>query len=289
MSDRRTIDEFHKLFYQSWLTTWANTRWLGVAAEKPPSDFWVYQEILHEVRPELIIETGTRFGGTARFLASVCDLLDHGRVITIDIEDLASSDTVRPPHPRITYLTGSSTSSEIIDQIRKEAGSSDGVLVILDSDHSMTHVTDELRLYAPIVTTGSYLIVEDTQVNGHPIIPEHGPGPMEAVEVFLRESPEFVPDVAREKFLVTFNPSGFLKRVGAESAESRALLAEQRARGDRDELQAAREQMAGLEARISALEEEKAGLQGALSSLEQSLSWKATAPLRGAKRRVKGS
>jgi len=82
--------------------------------------------------------------------------------------------------------------------------------VILDSDHSRDHVLDELRLYAPLVTSGSYVIVEDTNINGHPVLPQFGPGPMEALDEFLRESDEFSIDDQREKFFLTFNPRGFL-------------------------------------------------------------------------------
>ena len=84
---------------------------------------------------------------------------------------------------------------------------------ILDSDHTEAHVSRELELLAPYVTPGSYLIVEDTNINGHPTYPTFGPGPYEAVSTFLRAHPEFVVDTAREKFLMTFNPGGFLRRV----------------------------------------------------------------------------
>jgi cephalosporin hydroxylase len=86
------------------------------------------------------------------------------------------------------------------------------VLVILDSDHSRDHVLDELRIYSRWVTPGSYLIVEDTNVNDHPALPEHGPGPMEALEEFLAETDEFEIDAPREKFFLTFNPRGFLRK-----------------------------------------------------------------------------
>jgi cephalosporin hydroxylase len=93
------------------------------------------------------------------------------------------------------------------------ARASGTVMVVLDSDHSAAHVLDELRAYAPLVTPGSYLVVEDTNINGHPVFDSFGPGPTEAVTKFLDESSAFVVDRSREKFLLTFNPSGWLRRV----------------------------------------------------------------------------
>jgi len=87
------------------------------------------------------------------------------------------------------------------------------VLVLLDSDHSRDHVLKELQSYAPLVTPGSYVVVEDTNLDGHPVFPEFGPGPMEAVAEFLGSDSHFEVDRTREKFLMTFNPGGFLKRV----------------------------------------------------------------------------
>ena len=86
-------------------------------------------------------------------------------------------------------------------------------MVVLDSDHSKAHVRRELDRYREFVTVGSYLVVEDTNVNGHPVMPEHGPGPFEAVQEFLPEHPEFQIDHAREKFLLTYFPGGYLKRI----------------------------------------------------------------------------
>ena len=204
-----TVAQFHLLsFYGGALQ---QTYWLGVPILKSPLDCWVYQELIQELRPDLIIETGTDLGGSALFLASMCDLVGHGRVITIDIRSAA-----RATHPRITFLVGDSTSAEILEQVRRAAEGAERVLVILDSDHHATHVARELRAYREFVTPGSYLVVEDTNVNGHPVMPEHGPGPFEAVEEFLREDPEFVADRSREKFLLTYFPNGFLKRVARD-------------------------------------------------------------------------
>ncbi len=89
-------------------------------------------------------------------------------------------------------------------------------MVILDSDHSQAHVARELEILAPYVTPDSYLIVEDTNINGHPTYPSFGPGPFEALERFIADHPEFVVDSSREKFLLTFNPKGFLRRLSHE-------------------------------------------------------------------------
>lgn len=204
------VDGFHWLFFLSGFAgkTWTNTYWMGVQTLKCPFDLWIYQEILYELRPDVIVECGTASGGSALFLASICDLLDHGRLITID---LVRRDNL-PHHPRIEYVIGSSTSPEVVEWVRAEVG--DGsVMVILDSDHQKDHVLQELRLYSTLVTPGSYLIVEDTQLNGYPVAPEFGPGPMEAVDEFLEENRRFVIDESKEKFFLTFNPGGYLKRI----------------------------------------------------------------------------
>ncbi len=146
-------------------------------------------------------------------MASICDLLGTGRVLTIDIKGEGPSGTKRPEHPRIRYLTGSSVDPEVVDEAKREAADAERVMVVLDSDHSEAHVSAELAVYAFLVNVGGYLIVEDTNVNGHPVSPDYGPGPMEAVEGFLAKDSRFEVDPAREKFHLTFNPRGYLKRV----------------------------------------------------------------------------
>jgi cephalosporin hydroxylase len=188
------IEAFFRRYADS--QVWRETTWLGKRALKCPLDLWVYQEIIFRTRPDTIIETGTADGGSALFLASVCDQLDHGRIVSIDIEK-----GKRPRHERITYLNGSSTEVTV-----KPEGKT---MVILDSDHSKEHVLAELRKYAPMVSPGGYLIVEDTSVN---LATDFGPGPAEAVEEFLQETSDFEVDRGCEKFLLTFNPGGYLKR-----------------------------------------------------------------------------
>jgi cephalosporin hydroxylase len=213
-SARRLVaDAFHRIFYYSAMVggTWHTVEWLGTPAWKCPLDLWIYQEIVHERRPDVILETGTWRGGTSYFLATLCELIGRGQVVTVDIEK--QSD--RPTHERIEYLHGSSVDPEIIESIRGRVKGRRRVMVILDSDHSEKHVREELRLYSDLVTEGDYLIVEDTNVNGHPVLPEHGPGPMEAVERFLSADGRFERDESRERLLLTFNPRGYLRRTSA--------------------------------------------------------------------------
>jgi cephalosporin hydroxylase len=206
--DLETVRRFHELFYNH-RGTWRQLHWRGVRVLKNPFDLWIYQEILFEERPDVVVECGTARGGSAYYLASVLDLIGSGRVITVDIE--ARDD--RPSHPRITYIEGSSTDPETIAGIRDSIGADETAMVILDSDHARDHVLAELKAYAPLVSEGHYLIVEDTNVNGHPIRPEHGPGPMEAVEAFLAEESGGWQMVGRcERLLLTFNPRGYLRR-----------------------------------------------------------------------------
>lgn len=205
------VDQFHRLFYND-PGTWLETRWLGVPAWKCPLDLWIYQEILQELRPHLIVECGTAHGGSAYFLASICDLLGSGEIVTIDID----AKPGRPVHPRITYFEGSSIDPDVVAQVRARLPVDGNVLVILDSDHRAAHVERELSLYAGMVSVGSYLIVEDTNINNHPVGPDFGPGPMEAASAFLNSNDQFVVDEGRQKYHLTFNPRGFLQRVSPQ-------------------------------------------------------------------------
>ena len=210
--ERKVITAFHRLYYdgpRQAARPWERTRWMGVPCQKCPLDLWVYQEIIFEVRPDLIIETGTLFGGSALYMAHMLDLVGKGRIVSIDVETRAR----RPVHPRIRYVRGSSTDPEVLRSIMRGRRRSETRMVVLDSDHANAHVTEELRLFANVVSRGSYLIVEDTDVNGNPVLPALGPGPREAVEAFLKSDRRFVADRSREKLLLTFNPGGYLKRL----------------------------------------------------------------------------
>jgi cephalosporin hydroxylase len=208
--DRAAVSRAHDVLYES--DAWTKATWLGTQALKNPLDLWVYQEIIVETRPALVVETGTYRGGSALFLASVCDLLGTGEVVSIDIEP-ARDDY--PVHPRITYLAGrSSTDPGVVAEVRERAAGRP-ILVVLDSDHSQGHVEAELDAYAPLVSVGCYLIAEDSNIGR--IRKDLLPGPLEAVQAFLSRTDEFEIDREREKFLVTFNPSGYLRRVAGQS------------------------------------------------------------------------
>ena len=204
--ENKSVKQFHTLFYNS--NVWQKTSWFGVPVWKCPLDLWIYQEILFTVKPDLIIETGTALGGSALYYASLLDLLGKGQIVSVDIEKRDG----RPEHPRITYLTGSSVDPEIIMTIQRYAEGKKSILVNLDSDHSKTHVLREMELYGKIVTDGSYLIVEDTNINGHPVLTNFGDGPYEAVEEYLKSHSEFSIDYEKEKFKVSFNTHGYLKK-----------------------------------------------------------------------------
>lgn len=204
--DRAAVSRAHDVLYLS--DAWTEATWLGAQALKNPLDLWVYQEILFETQPELIVETGTYRGGSAAFLASMCDLLGHGEIVSIDIEQVRED---YPNHSRITYLGGrSSTDPDVVAEVGERAAGK-RTLVILDSDHSQRHVEAELDAYAPLVPVGGYLIVEDSNIGQ--IRKDLLPGPLEAIERFTAMTDEFEIDRSREKFLITFNPSGYLRRV----------------------------------------------------------------------------
>ena len=203
------IDDFHKLSYSAAFEeglTWQHTKWLGVPMFKMPQDILTLTEVIGDVKPHLIIETGTAAGGSALFMATYLDAVGNGKIVTVDIRPI---DRNYPAHPRIAYLGGrSSLDAEVLREVQSywdfyakthtygEAPNQMSVpggpvLVILDSDHAQAHVAKELDAYADFVTPGSYLIVEDTNVNGNPVLKEHGPGPHEALEEWLPNHPDF--------------------------------------------------------------------------------------------------
>jgi cephalosporin hydroxylase len=192
---------------------WKRVSYRGVRTLKNPLDLWNYQEIIAERGIEWVLETGTRHGGSALFFA---DLLENrraaGLVVSVDV-DHASLQIAA--HPKLRLLKGDSVSAQIQESIRSLIPAQRGpMFVILDSDHRRDHVLRELDAYVPLMRSGDYLVVEDTCVNGHPVRPDFGPGPMEAIEEFLEANRDVLaPDVAREeKFGCTFAPRGYFTK-----------------------------------------------------------------------------
>jgi cephalosporin hydroxylase len=199
------------------LDLWQNMYWFGIPVLKSPSDMWMMQQVVAEVRPDYLIEAGTSYGGSALYFAHVFAGLglSDARVITIDIHDKTaevSRHALWQKH--VEFVHGSSTDPAVVSSIAERVKDSK-VMVVLDSNHSRNHVLSELEAYAPLVNPGSYIVVEDTSLDAIPLVRMTGRGPMAAVEEFLGTSAgeSFQPDLAREIFLVTFHPGGWLRRV----------------------------------------------------------------------------
>ena len=203
--DLRT--DFIEAFWNS--LAWRQASWLGWRVPKAPTDLFAYQELIHRVRPDWIIETGPGPGGRTLFLASICELVEHGSVISVD----PAGSTDRPEHPRITYVPGVAHAESSAADVRTIVGEEPHALVILGTRGSRQRVLAEFELFAPFVPVGSYVIVEDTIVNGHPVWPGAGAGPMEAVKTIVNRRASFASDHDLEKYGLTFNPNGYLKRV----------------------------------------------------------------------------
>lgn len=208
-------NDMMRLFHE--LPIWENTWFHNVRIVKNPLDLWMMQQIISEQRPDFVVETGTWKGGSALYWASVLHSLglESSRVITVDVQDFthdgATGDFLWKKY--VDFFLGSSTDPKIVREIASRVRGRK-VVVTLDSAHEMRHVLNELRLYAPMVSRGSYLVVEDTHLDGLPTHPEMGPGPMAAVRTFLAEDAgkEFEQDLSREAMLMTFNPGGWLRR-----------------------------------------------------------------------------
>jgi len=216
LSPDEIVEEFQKVYFTA---DRLKTNFLGIASLQYPTDNWTMQEIISEVKPDVIVETGTNAGGTALFYATILEKVNaQGRVITVDIAEQDTRATQMPIwKERIEAIRGSSVSEDVVEKIRARVRGLK-VLVTLDSLHTKEHVLKEMQLYSPLVSLNSYLVVQDTQLMGHPIplrmyTHEGNEGPFEAVQEFMASNKNFVIDGQRERFLLTANPSGFLKRV----------------------------------------------------------------------------
>ena len=216
-----------------------NFDWLGRPIIQYPQDMVAIQEIIWQVRPTLIIETGIAHGGSLILSASMLALMDYceavesglaiypseskRKVVGIDIEIREHNRSAIESHPmssKIEMIEGSSTDQRIVDQVAELAKGHSSVLVLLDSNHTHDHVFNELEAYANLVSIGSYCVVFDTFVEDMPIgyfadRPwDKGNSPRTAVDQFLKFHPEFeVDESIQNKLLITVAPGGFLKRI----------------------------------------------------------------------------
>jgi cephalosporin hydroxylase len=154
-----------------------------------------------------VVETGTGGGGRALFCASICELIGHGRVLSIGDDEVPTL----AEHDRITYLRRDPNDHAAELEVRELLGDRPRALLILAAA-GRDRQLEVFERYAPLVPVGSYVVLEDTIVNGHPVWPGFGPGPSEAARELLRAG-EFEPDPELERYALTFNPGGFLRRV----------------------------------------------------------------------------
>jgi cephalosporin hydroxylase len=181
------------------------SHWMGIRTQKNPLDVWIYQEMLHELRPQVVLEFGSAFGGSALFLAHMLELLgDGGRVVTVD----HAHTEFRAEHPGIEKVSGKTQSPEVIHAVREHC-QGQRTLAIHDASHEAADVLADLRTYADLVTPGSYFIVEDSTSD---FLGRDRPGPFAAIEAFLSERDDFERDPGRERFLLSYNFGGFLRR-----------------------------------------------------------------------------
>ena len=212
-------DEVQEHYLQAFWRSlvWRDTTWLGQRMYKSPMDLFSYQEILNDVRPDWIIETRTTSGARARYLADICELMGHGRVITIDHK----KEGERKPHPRIEYINAEYTwGDDVRETVEKIVGPNPKALVILGSAGGKERMTYEFETFMHLVPVGSYVVMEETILNGHPVNTGHGPGPGEAAGIIRYHHPEFEVDQKRERYGLSFNTGGFLKRVAPTPANA---------------------------------------------------------------------
>jgi cephalosporin hydroxylase len=201
--------------------------WLGRPMVQLPEDVLRLQETIYQLQPDVIVETGVAHGGSLMFYASLCQLIGKGRVIGIDIEirpHNRAAIEAHPLKPLITLLEGSSTAPRILEQVKAMIRPGERVMVLLDSNHSYEHVSEELRLYAELVTPGSYLVVQDGIMHDLWDVPGGRPewihdNPARAAEDFVAARADFSvgppPWAFNESALragLTQWPSGWLER-----------------------------------------------------------------------------
>lgn len=201
LSKQGVVDRFANLYLDSGVLT--QTTWLGIPSYQIPFDNWLMQEVIAEVKPDFIVEMGTLYGGTALFYATVLQQVnEHGKVITIDIEPHAGeASQLKLFQKSVEVIKGNCLSKEVAEAIHQRVRGSK-VLIALDTDFGIEDTLKALQLYAPLVSPGSYFVLENIN-----------PTSEKGTQEFLKKNSDFVVDPTRRKFLFSSYSSGFLKRI----------------------------------------------------------------------------
>ena len=195
-------------------------KWMGRPVIQLPHDILMMQELIWDIKPDIIVECGVAHGGSAIFYASLCQLIGHGKVIGVDVEIRPHNREAIESHPmssRIELIEGSSIDPAIVAEVARRCQGAKSVLVCLDSNHTYKHVLAELEAYAALVSPGSYLVAMDGAQAYVSDVPGGKPEwktdhPLKAIHEFLDSHPEFEGDPRYTRMLVTSSPEGFLKK-----------------------------------------------------------------------------
>ncbi len=211
-----TLADYYKRYFNSEFIR--SVSWMGVPALKMVTDLWIYQEILHRMRPDVVIEIGSHYGGSTLFIANMLDLIGHGEVVSVDI----SRAVFMVDHPRVTQVTGDSGDPAVVRRVA-EIVAGRTAMVVHDADHSRAAVARDLDLYADFVSPGHYLVIEDAVVDIYS--PSRyrlrgiGEGPLPAIRDFLaRRGDAFTAEPLDQRFVMTASHFGYLRRRGLPSA-----------------------------------------------------------------------
>ena len=211
---------------KQWIRTgWTNkisyeNTWLGVPIIQLPEDIIIVQELIFNVKPDIVIESGIAHGGSLILYSSLLELLGNGKVIGVDIEIRKHNREAIEKHPmskRIILIEGSSTDPVVIKKVAEQIDPGSTVLIGIDSNHTKAHVLEELKAYSDFVTSGSYIVVFDTIMPDLVGVPGSQKSwdednPLEAIKEFLKINSDFEIDTEYNKQFVSYCPNGFLRR-----------------------------------------------------------------------------